>query len=208
MVFSIEAFAGKMLWTVAIIAIAGCIGVGGWFFLHLRKYCDKVVILKRISEDGTLTRRFDRGGVFKVKGGGKEYRLFKSKTALDISKYTYISNDKKGRSVFLYQFGEGNYTFALPKIDDTNLNISVGQEDLTGAIRDYDRFTNIFSQQTWIEKALPLLVILVTAFAIIVMLAILFQKFEVLQGVASSLQETARIIAQAKQAGVASAAPV
>jgi len=206
--FMSSAFMSKIFFTLMMVAVLAVISLGLYFFVHFKKYRDKVVILKRIDDEGRVTRRFDFGGVFRTKSGGVEYRLLRSKAVLDVSNYKYIPNDVKGRTVFVYQHEENNYTFAFPKLVNQDIEITVGQEDVTGAIRDFEKFSNAFNKQSVFMQILPMVGLIVFAFTVIVVLAMLFQKFDVLSSLADSLKETASTLAHMRQAAVTSSAPI
>lgn len=209
MAFSIGAIIGKFVYIIIWTGIAVGMGIAAWWYIRIRKFTDNVIILRRADfkdPNSPIIRGSDKGGIWKIKSGAKEYRLKRTKTSLSLENYKFMLNEKKGRTVILWQYEDG-YRFVGFKLDDSNIDISLTNEDITGAIRDYDKFSNAFAPASWFERYGGMLSLIVVAFALIVVIAVVLNKFEVLQGVANALKEAAQALAQAKSAAVTPAVP-
>ncbi len=190
--------------------------IGAWLFLYFRnrKFKEfKIVILEKDST-GNVREYYDKGGVFLNKQSQlKLLFLQKIKKGLNPNNIPYVTAvDKKGRlikTVYLLRTGVSNYRYVHVRIENDVLKFTVGEEDVNWAAQDYEIVTKTFQKEGFWAKYGGYVLFIVTIVIIMVIIISLFNKFEILKDVATSLQqvgdnmlEIAKVLNESKAPGM------
>ena len=168
-----------------------------------KKYTYLCYIIENAGSDNIVMSR-DDGGVFvDKKTGNKRFFLKKNNVGLDPDKVPWILSPKGIPVVFLEKDGLKNFKYIDFRLynDGQPADIFVGEEDVNWALNSYARAKNLFNNSL-LQTLMPYLGMLIMGIMIIIMLVLLFQKFEVLNHVATSLERASSNLAQANSGTV------
>lgn len=189
-----------------VLLLCGLIVGIAWFVMRTKVYKKyKVLIFKRKkNKDGTITPVF----VGTDKAAIRYDRRLKTRY-LHVAKInTRMANDvpsmpseKGGELVIIEKIGPKTYGFGTPDILKGEMVINVSEADASEAIRAYDINAKHFGKDAW-KWAGPV-AFGVFAVLIIVLIAVVLQKFEILVDVSDKLVRVAEVL----QAGRSSAVP-
>ena len=186
---------GIMIFLVVILVMAI---IGAWLFLYFknRKYKEfRIVILEKDST-GNVREYYDKGGVFLNKVTQLKLLFLKSiKKGLNPNNIPYVTAvDRKGRlikTVYILRTGVSNYRYVRVTIENDILKFTVGEEDVNWAAQDYEQITKTFNKEGFWAKYGGYVLFIVTIVIIMVIIISLFNKFEILKDVATSLDSVA-----------------
>ena len=150
-----------------------------------------------------------KGGYFKTRFGGEEFRIFKQKTALRAPEFNYLYAAPKKSWIFLNEIGPNNYApILLGNIHDLKnpgqvLNLFGEDQDVVywAGLQAWQNREVYRQKGFWEMFALYGAPAMFCAAAImtIILLYLLFQKFEVLQSIATHLEAAANALGHAGQ---------
>lgn len=184
---------------VGLIAVA-FIGTIFYFFMKKKKHGEsyKVIIY---SQDGfgQITQRNDTATIH-VDSVTKNKRLFvkNANVGLEADKIPYTMGSKGEKTVYLLQTGLKNFRFITVEIDVPLIDLKVGEEDVNWALNEFDRSIKMFESKNFLKEWGPYIMFLISVFAIVILLILLFNKFSVIESASQNLKEAAQYIAQAK----------
>jgi hypothetical protein len=212
---------GSVGWKVgywAIIIVGGLVFLGfvtlvTWLYFNAKAYKRfKVLIFKR-NKEGSITfcgiakGRIKKNKLKKYVLHIKPYNieLGETKDNADELDIPSIPNEQSGGEViFLEKLGKRKYTLVKPIDLGTRLTAQVMEEDIAEAVRIYDINAKYYTSQDWKAWIAPT-VFIIMAVLIVIMIAILINKFEVLREVSANLVEAAKIVKEGalRNSGVA-----
>ena len=189
---------------LAVLAISG-----GLFFLWKgqTKYDVSVRIYSK-RKNGYKTWD-DVGAYLKNKKTGEVYgfKLKHDKTLLQPPPFEMLMPSLKGNTVHLLQLTSDEFFVLNPDIDevftpDGKLRLKVVEGDIQlWATQMIDKLYSMYDRKNFWDKYGSYIVFGITAILCIVLIYSVLQKFDVLQQVAASLDDTAKIMLQIKQTG-------
>lgn len=174
------------------IMIIGTIFAGAVIFLiyrlviNQRKYNEFKCIIWQNDAFGQLIETTDSAGIF-VDPKTKNKRLFlkKANVGLDPDSVPYIQSGKK-KVIYLRRDGLKNFRYIRPVITSSDINLSVGEEDVNWAANSYERLKQRFAQNTLLQY-LPFIALGFVSVIILVMIIYIVKNFSVLGDVANNL---------------------
>lgn len=171
------------------VAMVG-IGLTWWWTKVLKQFNAHVMIFER-QPNGTVIVSNDRGGIFR--DPIQQTVSFKLKRAATVLRPQAEGTDgiwfpyhlsKRGKvQVYLLKTGAKSYIFLDTKITDKKLKLTVTDEDVEWAIRQYHRSINIYGGRDW-RELLPYAMWGLVVVGTIVLIALILKKFDVLADVA------------------------
>lgn len=186
--------------TLSIIGIVIAVFVIG-FVIYLRirdfkRYNIICIIIERAS-GGIPILSSDVGGVFvDTKTNNKRFYLKNNAVGLDPDNIPFILNINGQKVVYLLRFGLKNFKYINIKLpSDNTYIIEVGEEDVNWAVNAYEKYKKVFGQSL-LDKLLPYIAIAITGMITLGIVYVLVQKFDVLQGVVTTIKEIVIIQAQ------------
>lgn len=204
-----------LIWLVGAAVIVGLVIL----FLKAKRYKHYTVLIfkRKRDKEGNETPVFvgtDKGAiltdkklkkrVFRLKKnnvhlGEEEGINFDENRNLDIPS---IPSEKGGEIVFVEKLGPKKFAVGNTFLLKGNIEIMVSEADVAEAIRAYDINAKYYGGKEWTKWIGPIS-FAVFAVLIIILFAVLMQKFEVMSTIADKLVQAAQII----QAGRGSAVP-
>jgi len=172
-------------------------GAMTWYF-KWKKYRDFKCSIWEKDGFGQITETYDKAGIFvDSKTQNKRFFLKKGNVGLNPDNVPYIPAGGKDRIVYLLKTGLKNYYFIKPTIDDTNLKLTVGEEDVNWAINAYERQKKMFSMSMFLQY-MPFILLGFTVMIILIIFIYFFKEFGVMKEVAVAFKEAAEALAQAR----------
>jgi len=185
-----------------IIILSTIAAVGWWMWSQSKKWNQFVCIIFSKDAFGNAIREIDKAGIFLDKSTGmKRFFIKRQNIGLDPDKVKYImSTNGKTRYVYLRKYAPKNFAFYdLTKMLSTdNPELKVTEQDVNWALQEFRKHKALDNKSFWNQYG----TYVIWGFAVIctlVLFALLVQKFEVLQGVASALSAAAQAIKEAAQ---------
>jgi len=233
----VKPMAGNMIWIIIILIIAvilGGIAFGFWFFIKNKKVYNRDVIIFRRKSNEMFSIEFDKGGYVKTPNKDWKFKLQKNKTYIEGDYKWEIPKEYGGNIIFLYRDKGNNYFHCepsfnmgtkevilkdkndVPLLDEqgkpktliiSKLDVSITSEDVEQAKQMYLDFINAFTKKDMWATLIPIIGMAVFVVLVIVLIYILISKFDVLQQVASSLVEAAKLLKD-NSCGIVSNAPI
>lgn len=181
-----------------------------WWGMRSRLYKKyKVLIFKRkITKDGSEQIVFvgqDKAAIrFDRKLKQRFLHVAKINTRMD-NNVPSMPSERGGELVIIEKVGPKTYAYGTPDILQGELVVNVSEADSTEAIRAYDINAKHFGSDKW-KWAGPI-AFGVFAILIIVLIAVVLQKFEILADVSDKLVRAAEIMSAGKSSAVLSNVP-
>lgn len=174
-----------------------------WYFAgQAKRYKQFTCIIFSKDAFGNAIREIDGAGIFTDKTTNmKRFFIRKANIGLDPDKVKYVlSSDGKTKYVYLRKYGLKNYAFYdLTKLlSDDNPELKVTDQDVNWALQEFRKHKALDNKNFWSQYG----TYIIWGFAVIstlVLFALLLQKFEILQSVASSISSAANELKQAAQ---------
>jgi len=174
----------------------GCIAAILVWYFKWKKYKDFKCIIWERDGFGQVTETYDQAGIFiDPKTNNKRFFLKSGNVGLNPDNIPYIPG--KTKVVYLLKTGLKNYYFIKPTIDDKNLKLTVGEEDVNWAINAYERQKKMFSMSLLLQY-MPFILLGFTVMIILIIFIYFFKEFGVMRDVAIAFQEAAQSLAQAR----------
>ncbi len=205
---------------VVLMWLIGAAGIVGLFYLYMKakqyKHYTVHIYKRKRDKEGKETLVFvgaDKGAVlmdkklkkrvFKLKRnnvhlGEEEGLNFDENRNLDIPS---IPSEKGGEVVFVEKLGPKKFAVGMSFLVDGNVEVMVSEADVAEAIRAYDINAKYYGGKEWTKWIGPIS-FAVFAVLIIILFAVLMQKFEVMSVIADRLVETAQILASGRSSAV------
>jgi len=181
---------------VSICFICGMTIVLAKLLITYKRYSQFTCIVWGRDGFGQTTETKDRAGIFvDRKTLNKRFFMKKANVGLDPDNVPYIQQGNK-KVVYLLKTGLKNFRYVKPRINNPNLVLEVGEEDVNWAINAYERQKKIFNQNILLQY-MPFIALAFVSIIILIMFIYFFKQFGTLAKVASSLSEAARAYAQA-----------
>lgn len=185
-----------VLTTLAIIITIAIIGILVVWWFKKRKYGQYKIIIWEKDSTGNTHEYYDRGGVFlDKKTGFKLLFLEKQKKGLNPNNIPYvISKDRKGRlvkTVYLKKIGVSNLVYCEMKLDNEDVNLKVGEEDVNWASQEIETIKRQYNKENWLTKLAPYILFIITIMIVMIVLISLFNKFGVIEQASANLQKVA-----------------
>ena len=185
---------GIMLFVMLIIGAILAFAV--WMYLRYKQYTEFKCIIYERDGFGQLKQTEDAAGIFvDKKTNNKRLYLKKGQVGLNPDAVPYVATAKGKKIIYFLKTGLKNYHFINLNIEDTNIHISVGEEDVNWAINSYERQKKMFSQ-SMLMQLLPFMALAFTGIIILIIFIYFFKEFKVLGLVAEQMKETATILMQ------------
>lgn len=190
-----------LIGVILVIFAAAIFGIW-WFYSQNKKYKKYMCIIwKRHKNDSTKTEvpvivGIDRGAYMKDKKI-KKWVFHMRKANVDLGQEERESLDEDrvldvptvpletgGAVVFVEKLGHKKYAVGQPFIVDGQVRIRVSNADLSEALRAYDINAAVYGKKTsWLGPAM----FIICAVLVIVLIAVVLNKFEVLKEVSQNL---------------------
>lgn len=193
------AFLNFAIVLLSIVIGGGLIAGSIWLLFRWRKYKQFKVIVWEKDGFGQLSESYDEGGIF-VDSKTQNKRLFlkKANVGLDADSIPFLPNKVGGKSVvYLFRNGLKNFHYIRPNIDNSKINLSVGEEDVNWAINAYERQKKMFNQNMFLQY-LPFIALAFVSIIILIMFIYFFKDFKTLAETAQAMQAAAKALAQAQ----------
>jgi hypothetical protein len=120
--------------------------------------------------------------------------------SLDADKVKYVMGNKGQKYIYLRKYSQKNFAFIdiseLLKAHDANLKVS--EQDVNWAIHEYRKHKTL-DNKDWLAKWLAPMLFGFAAIALVILVAFIFQKFDVLQTTAQTINSAAEALRQAAQ---------
>lgn len=178
---------------IAIIVIVGLFGGITWLILDNKRYSQFKVRVWQKDLWGQIIDTTDRAGIFvDRKTNNKRLFIKKGKVGLDCDSIPYTTNEKGQKIIYLYKFGEKNYSFLKPQIDkDKNWFVmKVTEEDINWGINAYERSKKLFATNGLLQY-MPYIALAFVAIVILVIFIYFFREFGTLQQTGEALRDAA-----------------
>ena len=174
--------------------------VGYWAFNKFRnknKFDYQVHIYYQEKDSRMPIFKMDKGGVFmNNKTGLKRFYLFNENIGLNPDNVPFMFNKKGGRIVTLWQSGLKSFRYANVSINSP-LAITVGDEDVNWAISTFTEWKHRFQFKSFLEQYGHMILWAVTVLGTMFIFWFVTQKFDVLQGAATALNNAAEALRDA-----------
>ena len=185
------------------IILVGLFGFAYWYYVtKIKPYNVKVHILERDGM-GTLRYVWDKGGVFVKKSTGNRLFYLKSRGVGFNTDKLPIIPDGKDLVLNLYRVSNVGYRTLQFDFDNNKMGMTIGDEDLNGAIDDWTEYVNTYAQKSFIEQFAPYIVIILCLVTVVITAQMLVGTINdhflpVMQEVSASFAEASQSLAQAK----------
>lgn len=184
-------------WIGIVLVILALLIAATIYLIRKKKYGQYKVVMWGTDGFGNPTEQLDRGGVFvDPKTGNKRFFLEKTKANLDPDRIPFVLSGKT-RIVYLIRNGLKNFRYVNLKLDQDAFSIRVGEEDVNWAVNDYERMKNRFTLSK-LQQYMPFIMMAFAFIVIAVIFIYFFKELSVLKEFASSLEEVAKQLAQAR----------
>lgn len=209
-VFEGKGFLSGVDWGI----VAGFLGLlgavvvaGGVAYVYLKRrkenkrYTVAVEILTVPKGSSQPIKKFDRGGIFfRSKPNLKRFWLKNHKVGLNPDNVPFIFNDAGGKIVTLFQGGLSEWRYVDVQVNpNPGVIFAPGEEDVNWAIAAYREFKNFMpDKKTFLAQYGWIFLWVFTIGATMVLLIVLFNKFDVLASVASSMNAASQRLANAQ----------
>lgn len=152
-----------------------------------KQYDTLAIIIKRLP-NGATTWRTTRAGMIRNPFSKKtEFRLKGGNVPLDTKDIPFTPGKK---IVFLEQKDVKSYVFMDYEIAKKEIKLTCTQEDLSWAINSYGDFVRTFKNNT-LREVLSFALVALAVVTVIILIAMLIKKFDVLLTISETLKETA-----------------
>jgi len=205
--FDIENFflngVGRTIVIVIIcLVILGLLGGLAYWFKTRKKYDIKVRIYS--TRFGAPKTWDDFGAIFKDNKTGQAngFKLKSEKEVISPPSYKLIMMSTKGNVIHMRQDSTGHYTFLEPEFIEPLFKLKIVNEDVRlWQSAQRQQIDILYTKTKWYAPLLAFLPYMITAVLILVLIYVVLQKFDVLQGVASTLDHTATTLHEIHQSG-------
>ena len=196
---------GSSVLLVIVLILSGLVAVGLiggslWFYKNWKRYNEYICVVWERDGFGQLTESSDKAGIFvDPKTKNKRFFLKKGNVGLDPDNVPYLPSIGKGspKTVYLLRTGLKNYHFITPKINDLNISLEVGEEDVNWSINAYDRQKKLFDQNKFMQF-LPFIALAFVSIIILVIFIYFFREFSTLKDMALAFKEASKSLANAQ----------
>jgi hypothetical protein len=193
---------GALNFLLIIVAIAVSIGIvvaGFYYYNNKKKWSEYVCIVWVRDGFGQLRQLHDQAGIFMdKKTHNKLFFMRKANVGLTPDNIPYLQGPDGKKYVYILRNGLKNFYFIRPDVDFSTVKVSVTEEDVNWAVNSWLKAKETFTFDDFL-KYLPYISLAIVSIIILIMIIYVLKNFEVLKDVALSLEETARVIAEAKQ---------
>lgn len=216
---------GPVIVQWVLLIFGGLLGLGAiWFttfmFMRMKQYSKyKVLIFKRkYDEAGNEYPVFVGADKAAVKYDKKwkrwVFHMAANKIALGQEEgedenrelsVPSIPSERGGEIVFVEKLGPRKFAVADPLMLEGKVKLKVSEADVAEALRTYDVNAKMFAQKR--TDVWMLVSIVIVAGFILIMVALVLNKFEVLNEVSKRLETVAQLLQAGRQAAVPSGAP-
>lgn len=190
---------GVFLFAVVIAVIAVVLFIIYKKAQEKRLYEYEVNIYYQENQTHTPILKHDRGGIYTKKGTGlKRFYLFNNRVGLNPDNVPFIFGNKGQKVVTLWQTGLKNFRYVNPYISSNpGFNMHVGEEDVNWAIATYTEWKNKLEFNTWLQRHGHILLWAITIVGSLFVFWFLSSKFDVMQGVATNINQAAQALRDA-----------
>jgi|2_EtaG_2_1085320.scaffolds.fasta_scaffold11055_5 hypothetical protein len=179
--------------------------IGGSFYGYMkwRRYNEYKCIVWERDGFGQLVETYDKAGVFvDPKTQNKRLFLKKFNVGLDPDNIPYLPSIGGGsfsspKTIYLLRTGLKNFQFIRPDIEQEEITLEVGEEDVNWSINAYERQKRLFSKSKLMEL-MPYIAIAFVTVIILVIFIYFFKEFSVMKDVAIAFKEASESLAYAK----------
>lgn len=190
-----QALGGILLWFVNfILIILFVVFVIGIIFVIMKmgRYSQyKITVFQRLNNN-QLYIRHTTGGVFTDKKTKRKQLFIKgNRGAMNPDDIPIIPGTKGKKHILILQTGDKSYRYIKPSIENLDLRIEVGEEDVNWAIQDYEKAKSSYWENTLLQY-IPFITQMVVSIVVLVMFIYLVNKLDVFVDVASSFSEAAK----------------
>ena len=186
-----------LLLIFAIVVVVAVIAGGLTAYFNMRRYKQFRIIIFEKDGAGNTVMRMDEGGVFVDKATNNK-RLYLKKAGIGMAPdnipYMYCNN---ARWVMVLRTGLKNFRYINIQFDKSLINFIVGEEDVNWALNVYEAHKKRFTLD-WLQKHLPLIVIMISVVIMLVIFVIFMNKMGVLNDIAKNLAEVTGNLVQIK----------
>ena len=180
---------------LSIAVVGGLVGGITYLILKYKRYKQFTCIIFERDGFGQLQRRVDDAGIF-VDGKTKNKRFFlkKMKVGLNADSVPYIQSGNK-KIVYLLRTGLKNFRYIRMNINEPEVLLTVGEEDVNWALNTYERSKKMWGSSIWMQL-MPYIAIAFVTIIILVIFIYFFKEFASLKEFAIVMKETAKILVQ------------
>ena len=200
--FFFNGIGGTMVIVIICLVVLGLIGGLAYFLKTRKKYDIKVRIYS--TRYGAPKTWDDWGAIYKDKNTGQAngFKLKSEKDIIAPPAYNLIMMSTKGNVIHMRQDSTGHFTFLNPEFIEDKLGLKVVREDVRlWQSAQRQQVDILYTKTKWYSGLLAFLPYMITAVLILVLIYVVLQKFDVLQGVATTLDHTATVLKDIHQSG-------
>ena len=191
--FFINGIGKTMMIVILCLVFLALVGGLAWWLKSRKKYDIKVRVYS--TRFGTPKTWDDWGAIYKdaKTGQANGFRLKSEKETIAPPSYMLIMMSTKGNVIHMKQDSTGHYTFLEPIfIEGDKVNFKPVSEDVRlWQSAQRQQIDILYTKQKWYSGLLAFAPYMITAVLIMVLIYLLIQKFDVLQGVANTLDHAA-----------------
>ena len=203
-----------VIWGGSALLICGIIIGVVYLNLYFKRFKYTIVVIKRVKskfkdevgvEHATTSLVWvglDKGAILKDRKTKKVFLVLKKANFRMEPEFETIPKESGGQAIFVEKVGYKQYVYLKPVSVEGDINFSITREDVADAMVSFDRNAALY--KPGISQWLPIIGIGIFGVIVIVLIAMILNKFDILAEVASKLEGTAKIIAEAKQSAVSS----
>ncbi len=195
-----SALIGILIVVIILLVVLALVITGAIMYANSKRFNILVDVFYQPKGSRQPIKKHDSAGIFvNKKTNLKRFWLKKHKIGLNPDNVPFIINETGHKVVTLWQDGLSSFRYVVVNItDNPGLHFAPGEEDINWAIATYQEFKRLFDNNTsWFDKYGAAALFTVVIVVISIILIVLFQKFEVLGQVASSLDSAAAKLAEA-----------
>jgi len=200
--FFLNGLGKTMIIIIIALVFLGLLGGFAWWMKSRKKYDIKVRIYS--TRFGAPKTWDDLGAIYKdaKTGQANGFKLKSEKEIISPPSYKLIMMSTKGNVIHMRQDSTGHYTFLEPEFCESGFKLKVVAEDVRlWQSAQRQQVDILYTKTKWYSSLLAFLPYIIVAVLIMILIYLVLQKFEVLQGVATSLDHTATVLKDIHQSG-------
>jgi len=201
--FFLHGMGGTMILVIIALVFLGCLGGLAYWLKTRKRYDIKVRIYsKRFGAPKTWD---DWGAIYRdaKTGTANGFKLKSEKDVISPPSYELMMMSTKGNVIHMQQDATGHYSFLNPNFEEAdNIKFKVVSEDVRlWQSAQRQQVDILYTKTHWYSGLLAFVPYMITAVLIMVLIYLLLQKFEVLQGIANTLDHVATTLHETQQSG-------
>lgn len=179
------------------------LGVGFAIYKAVRNYFrfqQFKCVIWTLDGFGNVTQEYDDAGIFVDDyTNNKRLWLKAAGVGLKIEQIPTITSATGKKLIYMLRWGEKDYSFIRPRINQEGLKMEVTEEDVNWSIYEYQKQKNLFGKKT-LWDYLPYIMLALATMGIIILFMQLFNQIPKIDEMVKSLKEVAELLVEAKKA--------